>query len=61
MPLTLAGLRQVDVAARLNRTQTYVAKYETGRRRLDLFELTRVCEALGVSLEDCVRRFTVGA
>jgi transcriptional regulator with XRE-family HTH domain len=53
-----AGLRQVDVAAALGEPQSFVSKYESGERRLDLIELKQVAEALGVSLIDLVERFT---
>jgi transcriptional regulator with XRE-family HTH domain len=52
-----AGLRQVDLAARLKRSQSYVTKYEAGERRLDLYELGAVCGALGVSLIEFVGRY----
>jgi transcriptional regulator with XRE-family HTH domain len=55
-----AGLRQVDIAERLGRSQSYVTKYESGERRLDLYELQRVCDATGVSLEECLHRFKAG-
>ena len=41
-----AELRQSDVAKRLGRPQSYVAKYEGGERRLDVIEFLAVCEAL---------------
>ena len=52
-----AGLRQEDLAATLGRPQSFVSKYETGERRLDLLELREVCEALGISLTTFARRF----
>ena len=52
-----AGLRQVDLAKRLRQPQSFVSKYESGERRLDLLELQQVCAALGVSLRDFVKRF----
>jgi transcriptional regulator with XRE-family HTH domain len=52
-----AGLRQSDLAARLGRPQSFVSKYESGERRLDLIELRQVCQAVGISLEEFVRRF----
>ena len=52
-----AGLRQVDVAQRLGQPQSFVSKYESGERRLDLLELSQVCEAVGISLAEFVRRF----
>lgn len=51
-----AGLRQVDLAQRLGRPQSFVAKYEVGERRLDLIELRTICVELGVDLLDFVRR-----
>lgn len=34
-----AGLTQVEVAARLGRTQSFVTKAERGERRIDVVEL----------------------
>jgi transcriptional regulator with XRE-family HTH domain len=51
-----AKLRQADVAARLHQPQSFVSKYESGERRLDLIELRNVCSALGTTLLDFVRR-----
>ena len=45
-----AGLRQQDLADRLGEPQSFVSKIETGERRLDVLELRRVCQALGVTL-----------
>jgi transcriptional regulator with XRE-family HTH domain len=53
-----AGLGQAEVAARLGRPQSFVSKYESGQRRLDLIELEMVCHALGVALPEFVRRFS---
>jgi transcriptional regulator with XRE-family HTH domain len=52
-----AGLRQIDVAERLNQPQSFVSKYESGERRLDLLELELVCEACGTDVEMFVRRY----
>ena len=41
-----AGLSQTQVAARLGKPQSHVAKYEGGERRLDVIEFLRVCRAL---------------
>ena len=51
------GLRQLDLAERLDVSQTIVSKYEQGERRLDLIELRQVCEALGTNLVDFVTEF----
>jgi transcriptional regulator with XRE-family HTH domain len=52
-----AGLRQVDLAARLKRPQSFVSKYESGEKTLDFLEVREVCRALGVPLTDFVRRY----
>ncbi len=51
------GLRQVDLAKKLRQPQSFVSKYESGERRLDLLELRQVCSAVGTSLEEFVKRF----
>lgn len=38
-----AGLRQIDVATALDRPQSYVAKIESGERRLDFIEVLDLC------------------
>ncbi len=43
-----AGLTQLEVASKLNRPQSFVAKYEGGERRLDVVEFIEVCDAIGV-------------
>lgn len=45
-----AGLTQVQVAERLGVPQSFVSKYESGERRLDVIELRYVAEALGTTL-----------
>jgi ribosome-binding protein aMBF1 (putative translation factor) len=52
-----ASLTQAEVAERLKLPQSFVSKYESGERRLDLVELRQICGALGISLGDFVRRF----
>jgi len=54
---TEAGLRQVDLAKKLRQPQSFVSKYESGERRLDLLELGQVCKACGISLVKFVERF----
>jgi transcriptional regulator with XRE-family HTH domain len=42
-----AGLRQVDLAERLGKQQSFVSKFERGERRLDAVEFLIVARALG--------------
>ena len=51
-----AGLGQRELAARLGRPQSFVSKYETGERRLDVLELRLVCAALDMTLAHFVSR-----
>jgi transcriptional regulator with XRE-family HTH domain len=53
-----AQLTQEDLAARLRKPQSFVSKYESGERRLDLVELHHVCKAAGLDLISFVKRFT---
>ena len=46
-----AGMNQRQLAATLGREQNYVARIETGQRRLDLIEWVQVLRALGVDPE----------
>lgn len=45
-----ARLTQVQVAERLDEPQSFVSKYETGERRLDVVELHQVATALGITV-----------
>ncbi len=42
-----ANLTQAEVAGRLQRPQSYVSKYESGERRLDVVEFLDVARAIG--------------
>jgi len=53
-----AGLRQVEIAERLGKPQSFVSKYESGQRRLDLVELEEVCRVVGTTLVGFVKRFS---
>lgn len=52
-----AGLKQTELAKKLHQPQSFVSKYESGERRLDLLELQQLCMALNLSLTEFVRRF----
>jgi transcriptional regulator with XRE-family HTH domain len=42
-----AGLTQQQLAKRLKRPQSFVAKYEGGERRLDVVEFVTIARAIG--------------
>jgi transcriptional regulator with XRE-family HTH domain len=52
-----AGLRQVDVATRMKRPQSFVSKYESGEMSLGFLEVKQLSRILGVSFADFVRRY----
>jgi transcriptional regulator with XRE-family HTH domain len=49
-----AGLRQADLARKLGEPQSFVSRYESGERRMDMLELRQICKVLGVSLADFI-------
>jgi transcriptional regulator with XRE-family HTH domain len=51
-----AGLTQVQVAELLHEPQSFVSKYESGERRLDVVETQQVARALGTTLAAVVAR-----
>jgi transcriptional regulator with XRE-family HTH domain len=53
-----AGLRQVDVAKRLGRYQSYITNIETGQRRIDAVELVDLAEAIGFNPCDAIKAIT---
>lgn len=50
-----SGQTQVELASRLKRPQSYVSKYEKGERRLDLIELSEICNACGTQLSEFLK------
>jgi len=52
---TAAGLTQAEMAKKLNQPQSFVSKYESGERRLDILELRQICQACGISLVQFAR------
>lgn len=49
-----AGLTQTDVAERVGRPQSYVAKVEGGERRLDIVELVELADVIQLDLHALV-------
>jgi len=46
-----AGLRQEDVAQKLNKPQSYISKIERGERRIDVVELNAFARLYKKSLD----------
>jgi transcriptional regulator with XRE-family HTH domain len=53
-----AGLRQIDIAVLLGRPQSFVAKIESGERRITFIETIDYCKAIGVDPEDLIKKFS---
>jgi len=51
-----AGLSGPAIQKMLNRPNSYVAKVESGEKRLDVLELKELCCAYGVTLHDFSQR-----
>lgn len=51
-----AGLTQTQLAARIEKDQTLVSKFESGERRLDVLEIREICLALGITFEEFARK-----
>jgi transcriptional regulator with XRE-family HTH domain len=45
-----AGLTQADVAARLQRPQSFISKCESGERRIDVIELDELAKLYGKTI-----------
>ncbi len=55
-----SDLTQVNVANWLCKPQSFICKYESSERRLDLPELREVCLSLGIALIELAKRFETG-
>jgi len=51
-----SALRQVEMAKQLDVPQSFVSKYESGERNLDILELRQICQVMGISLQDFVKK-----
>ncbi len=47
-------LTQEQVAEKLDKPQSYIAKYEKCERRLDVIELKAICKIIGIKFQDIV-------
>ena len=51
-----SGITQTELAARIEKDQAYVSRYESGQRRLDVLEVREICRVFGISLEEFARK-----
>ena len=51
------GLSQGTLAKALEKPQSFVSKYESGERRLDLPEIKQICKVLDTPLAELVKRW----
>jgi transcriptional regulator with XRE-family HTH domain len=52
------GLSQQEVARHIGRHQSYVSKYESGERRLDLIEFLEIAGTLKIEILPLLRDLT---
>jgi len=52
------SLTQTDVAFRISKPQSYVSKYESGERRIDVVEFLDICKALEVDFRLILKRIS---
>lgn len=52
-------LTQTEVATRLGKPQSFVSKYESGERRLDVIELLEVCQALAIKPSSILNKMDI--
>lgn len=53
-----AGLTQAQLAKKLSKPQSFVAKYEGGERRIDMIEFLKITEAIGTNPVKIVKALT---
>lgn len=51
-----AGLNQVELASRLGEYQSFVARLESGQRRVDVIEFLELASILGFEPEEALNR-----
>lgn len=42
------SITQIELAGKIGKPQSYISKYESGERRIDVIEFIEICEALQI-------------
>ena len=50
------GITQVELAEKLGVPQSFISKYESGERQLDILELREICQRFGISFDNFCRQ-----
>ena len=53
-----AGLTQQELAKRLKKPQSFVAKYEGGERRIDVVEFIAICRAISADPVNLMKKLS---
>ena len=51
-------MRQIDLAKRLRRSQSYVTYVETGQKLVDVIELMEWADAIGFDANEAIKRLS---
>ncbi|RKG35476.1 XRE family transcriptional regulator [Acinetobacter guerrae] len=51
-----AKLTQIEVAQKLNKPQSYIAKIEGRDRKIDILEFIELCETLGIKASSLIKQ-----
>lgn len=50
------NITQAELAKKLGVPQSFVSKYESGERQLDILELRQICQQIGITLESFIHK-----